>query len=113
MQINGAAIDGYASFKIGVTYNEHNYEEYETIKEPLFLDNSMLLTYNITNPDYIYSSKMLFNEEINENNNIEGLFRKNWNEIVYIYNDYDLHDISFDLTAVNIPPKTFYDSYNI
>ncbi len=98
------------------TINEdekHNYEEYETIKEPLFLDNSMLLTYNITNPNYIYSSKMLFNEEINENNNIEGLFRKNWNEIVYIYNDFDLHDISFDLTAVNIPLKTFYDSYNI
>lgn len=31
LQINGAAIDGYASFKIGVTYNGHDYEEYVSL----------------------------------------------------------------------------------
>ena len=112
------------------TINEEgkNSEQNETIKEPLFFDNSMPLTYNYPNINNFYSSGSSSNEEVKENKEDEkikennenkenreekGLFRKNWNESVYIFNDYDLHDISFELTAINIPPKKYYDSYNL
>ena len=31
LKVNGSKIDGYASFKIGVTYNGHDYEEYVSL----------------------------------------------------------------------------------
>ena len=121
---------------------EKSIDQNETIREPFYLDNSMPLAYNYPNINDVYSSNSSSNESNKENkeskdnkedkeikDNVEnkeskdnkgnkenkekGLFRKNWNETVYIYNNYDLHDISFDLAAINIPPKTFYDSYNL
>ena len=83
----------------------------EVTKESTIVDNSMLLSYKISND--LFSSQILFDEEKSDNSQLKGLLRKNWNETVYIYNEYDLHEINFDLTAINIPEKAFYDSYNL
>jgi len=32
-----------------------------------------------------------------------NILMKNWHEICYIYNDYDIHDITYDLKAVDVP----------
>ena len=97
------------------TINNEEIKKKETkiLKESnnLDLDNSMLLNYQIKKN--IFCSEILFQEENDDNNQLKGLFRKNWNEIVYIYNDYDIHEINFDLTAINIPIKAYYDSYNL
>ena len=58
----------------------------------------------------IFSSKLLFNEEnINyENYQKQDLLRKNWNEICYVYDDYDIHDINYELKAVGLPENVYY-----
>ena len=83
--------------------------KYADTKESTILDNSLLLSYKIT--DNIFSSRILFKEENLDNYQFKGLIRQNWNEIINIYDDFNIHDITFDLTAINIPEKSFYDSY--
>ena len=64
------------------------------------------------NPTDIFNSKILFN-----NNNInyqkEDLLRKNWKEICYIYDDYDLYDINYELQAVGLSENTFYSKCSV
>ena len=91
--------------------NEKEIQKNDKVDETIIIEDSLLLTYKFSND--IFSSKVLFDNEDSDNKEFKGLIRKNWDEIVYIYNEYDVHDIIFDLTAVNIPPKSFYDSYNI
>ena len=38
------------------------------------------------------------------------ILRKNWNEICYIYDDFDLHDINFKIKAVGLGPFSFFNS---
>ena len=51
-------------------------------------------------------TKILFNKK--EKNNIESfidepkILRKNWHETCYIYDDYDIHDIYYDIKAVGL-----------
>ena len=59
----------------------------EVTKESTIVDNSMLLSYKISND--LFSSQILFDEEKSDNSQLKGLLRKNWNETVYIYNEYD------------------------
>ena len=93
------------------TLNNEEQKKEEDTKESTILDNSMLLSYKISND--LFSSQILFDEEKSDNSQLKGLLRKNWNETVYIFNDYDIHEIYFDLTAINIPEKAFFDSYNL
>ena len=50
----------------------------------------------------IYAPK----ENENKDNEYEVplLLMKNWHEICYINNDYDIHDVTYDLKAVGLPP---------
>ena len=67
-----------------------------------FLKNSMLLGIDeFSNPNNIFSSRILFNDK-NINYNKEDLLRRNWKEICYIYEDYDLLDVHFELKAVGL-----------
>lgn len=86
----------------------NNESKKETLKD-IYFDNSMLLNYEIEKDKF--SPEILFQQENDDNNQLTGLFRQNWNEIVYIYNDYNIHNINFDLKAINIPKKSFYNSY--
>ena len=81
--------------------------------EQKFLKGSMLLgIQDFENPTEIFNSKLLFN-----NNKInyqkQDLLRKNWREICYIYDDYDLHDINYELQAVGLPDNMFYNRCSV
>ena len=73
-----------------------------------FLYDSMMI-FNRENPKDISKSKLLFpenkNKETKEKIIKPGLIYENWNEICYIYNDYDIHEISFQLKAVGLPGR--------
>ena len=44
-----------------------------------------------------------------ENKTTEAkLLRKNWHEVCYIYDDYDIHDIHFELKAVGLGAFSFF-----
>ena len=78
-----------------------------------FLKNSMLIGIDeFSNPNNIFSSRILFNDK-NINYNKEDLLRRNWKEICYIYEDYDLHDIHFELKAVGLEKNVYYNSASI
>ena len=36
--------------------------------------------------------------------------RKNWHEVCYVYDDYDMHDIDFETKAVGLGPFSFFNS---
>ena len=55
-------------------------------------------------------TKYIFKEEENEDDLIDEplLLMKNWYEICYIYDEHDIHDITFDLKTVGLPEFTRY-----
>ena len=72
------------------------------------IKNSMLLNIqNFGDPTQLFCSKMIFNDNY-INFYEEKLLEKNWKEICYIYEDYDLYDIYYELQAVGLPENTFY-----
>ena len=77
-----------------------------------FFKNSMLFDIKeFENPFELFSTKILFREDDNnDNQQIQNLLRKNWNEKCFVYDDYDLHDVNYELKAVGIPSNTFYSS---
>ena len=77
-----------------------------------FLKNSMLLDLKESqNLDNIFKCTNLFKEDDNnENQECQNLLKKNWDEKCYIYDDYDLHDINYELKAVGLPPNVYYSS---
>ena len=60
----------------------------------------------------MYDSRYVFSER--EEDMIENyidepkLIRKNWHEICYIYDDYDIHDIYYDIKAVGLSRNSFF-----
>ena len=77
-----------------------------------FLQNSMLLDLKeYLKSDNIFKSTNLFKEDDNnENQECQNLLRKNWDEKCYIYDDYDLHDVNYEIKAVGLPPNAYYSS---
>jgi len=77
-----------------------------------FLKNSMLLDLKESqNLDNIFKCTNLFKEDDNnENQECQNLLKKNWDEKCYIYDDYELHDINYELKAVGLPPNVYYSS---
>ena len=87
-----------------------------TNSDKMYLKNSMLL--NI--PDFgessdIFNTKLIFKDDNINYQNIEkeDLLRKNWKEICYIYDEYDLHDINYELKAVGLPDNMYYNMCSI
>ena len=81
-----------------------NLDKKNQMKDPLFLRGSMLLTIkDFSKAKDIFNSMHLFNNEKEENYTKQELLRKNWKEICYIYDDYDLHDITYEIKAVGLP----------
>ena len=59
------------------------------------------------NSDNIFTN--LFKEDDNiENQENENLLERKWDEKCYIYDDYDLYDVNYELKAVGLPPNTYY-----
>ena len=63
------------------------------------------------NPFDIFTTKILFkNDDDYENQLQQKLLRKNWNEKCYVYDEYDLHDVNYELKAVGLPQDIYYSN---
>ena len=61
----------------------------------------------------LFKSKILFdNKNEREENRIREakILRKNWHEVCYVYDDYDMHDVDFEIKAVGLGPFSFFNS---
>ena len=77
-----------------------------------FFKNSMLIDIKeFENPFDIFTTKILFkNDDDYENQLQQKLLRKNWNEKCYVYDEYDLHDVNYELKAVGLPQDIYYSN---
>ena len=83
---------------------EESENDFKNVDEK-FIKNSMLI-FSKENPEDIFKSKLLFNNNVKETKAYKPiLLYKNWNEKCYIYNDYDIHEINFELKAVGLPGR--------
>ena len=79
--------------------------------DSIFLRGSMLLGINdFGKINDIFSSKNIFKEDKNEKYEKQKLLRKNWNEVCFVYQDYDIHDITYELKAVGLPPNCSFST---
>ena len=66
------------------------------------------------NPKEYFSTQILFKEDDNNENEKyqyqQALLRKYYNEKCYIYEDYDIHDINYEIKAVGLPKNLYYTS---
>ena len=64
----------------------------------------------------LFKSTILFQDKniAQENKTTEAkLLRKNWHEVCYIYDDYDIHDIHFELKEVGLGAFSFFNSASV
>ena len=52
----------------------------------------------------------MFQKEDEENYDKQELLKKNWNEICYLYDNYDIYDIRYELKAVGLPEMAYFTS---
>ena len=80
--------------------------------DSLFLKGSMLLGIkDFSNAKDIFKSMYVFREDNDDSiYDTQKLIRKNWHEICIINNDYDIHDINYELKAVGLPEKMKFNS---
>ena len=79
----------------------------------LFLKGSMLLDIKDFGKKDIFSSINVFSEEDFVKKGAQDLLRKNWNEVCYVYDDYDIHDVNYELKAVGLPNNSFFSSCSL
>ena len=79
----------------------------------LFLKGSMLLDIKDFGKKDIFSSINVFTEEDFVKKGAQDLLRKNWNEVCYVYDDYDIHDVNYELKAVGLPNNSFFSSCSL
>ena len=73
----------------------------------------MLLSINEFGKKDLFSSKNVFSEEDFVQKGVQDLLRKNWNEVCYVYEEYDIHDVHYELKAVGLPSNSFFSSCSI
>ena len=107
-----------ASKYINNEKNENNEEIYENIPEKGeedidILQASTLIRINDFGKNLdLFKSNNLFqnnNENDEKQMNKARLFKKNWNEVCYIYDDYDIHDVNYVLKAVGLGLYSYFN----
>ena len=61
----------------------------------------------------LFKSRILFEDKnIADENKIREakILRKNWHEVCYVYDDYDMHDVHYEIKAVGLGPFSFFNS---
>ena len=82
--------------------------------DSIFLRGSMLLGVNdFGKENDIFRSTVIFKEDDYENNGQQDLLRKNWNEVCYVYDEYDIHDVNYIIKAVGLPNNSFFSSASV
>ena len=64
----------------------------------------------------LFKTRILFQDKnINEENKIREakILRKNWHEVCYVYDNYNMHDIHFEIKAVGLGPFSFFNSCSL
>ena len=94
--------------------NANKKEQNGPFIDSIFLKGSMLIGIkDFKNAKSIFDSTNVFVEDKDENLKAQDLLRKNWNEVCYVYEDYDIHDVNYELKAVGLPKNTFFTSCSI
>ena len=99
------------NYNICDTIEEEEDDEYD---EGIMKGTTLIKVKDFGKQIELFKSKILFKNqsEIKENKMKEpDILSKNWNEVCYIYDDYDIHDINFEIKAVGLQPYSFFD-YN-
>ena len=97
-------------------YNLNKYynDSINEINDSLFLKGSMLFGIkDFSKADNIFKSMYIFDnqEEVDENfYDKQNLIKKNWRESCYINDDYDTHDITYELKAIGLPNNMAFTS---
>ena len=63
----------------------------------------------------LFKTTLLFknqNEAKENKSKNPKILSKNWNEVCYIYDDYDIHDINYEIKAVGLQPYSYFDYYS-
>ena len=88
--------------------------EGENEDDPNILRGSTLIGINDFGKNIeLFKTKILFQDKniIDENRIREAkILRKNWHEVCYVYDDYDMHDVHFEIKAVGLGPFSFFNS---
>ena len=94
-------------------YNDNYYDSFTEINDSLFLKGSMLLGLkDFKKAEEMLQSMYIFKKD-NENNYFyekQRLIKQNWYETCYINDDYDIHDINYELKAIGLPDDFFFTS---
>ena len=64
----------------------------------------------------LFKTTLLFknqNEAKENKSKNPKILSKNWNEVCYIYDDYDIHDINYEIKAVGLQPYSYFYYYLI
>ena len=86
-----------------------NQKQNDKMNDRLFTKGSMLFSIkDFSKAKNILDSIYIFKEEDEDNYDKQELLRKNWYEICYIYDDYDIYDINYELKAVGLPENTYF-----
>jgi len=77
--------------------------------DPIFTKGSMLLGIkDFGKAKDIFKSVYIFQQEEEENYDKQELVKKNWNEVCYIFDNFDIHDVNYELKAFGLPERTFF-----
>ena len=86
-----------------------NQKQNDKMNDPLFTKGSMLFTIkDFSKAQNILNSIYIFKDEDEDNYDKQELLRKNWYEICYIYDYYDIYDVNYELKAVGLPENTYF-----
>ena len=85
----------------------------EDIDEDLLRGSTLIGINDFSKNIDLFRSTILFN---NKNEMVENrirepkILRKNWHEVCYVYDDYDMHDVNYEIKAVGLGPFSFFNS---
>ena len=101
------------NFSKNFSTNKNN-NNMNKINDSLFLKGSMLFGIkDFRKDESIFKSMYIFNEDENEEDAFyekQNLVKKNWHEICYINDNYDKHEINYELKAVGLPEDMCFTS---
>ena len=63
----------------------------------------------------LFKSTILFDNQndVEENNSSKAkILKKNFNEVCYVYDDYDIHDINYEIKAVGLGGYSFFNNFS-
>ena len=109
-KVNQIKIKRKSSIKNIKTINNNSNRQINGMNDdPIFTKGSMLLGIkDFGKAKDIFKSVYLFQQEEEENYDTPELMKKNWSEVCYIFDNYDIHDVNYELKAFGLPESTFF-----